>query len=89
MECSNQICFLDKNDILCNTTVFVITTLRTLKDVPWMLGIMAFEIFPSQPLVLFLSSCRLVHAKQPKKVFIANGWMAGGEYKEIWQRGKA
>ena len=80
--------FLDTNDILCITTVFVITILRTLKEVPWMLGMMAFDIFPSQTLVLFLSICRLAYSKQPKKVFIANGWMAGGEYKEIWWRRK-
>jgi len=39
-----------------------------------MLGMTAFEIFPSQPLVLFLTIFLLAYAKQPKKVFIANGW---------------
>jgi hypothetical protein len=42
-----------------------------------MLGMMmAFEIFPSQTLVLFLSICRLAYAKQPKKVLYIE-WLDG------------
>jgi hypothetical protein len=69
--------------------VFVITILRTIKEVLWMLGLMAFEIFPSQPVVLFLFICRVAYAKQPKKFFfIANGWIFGGKYREVCWRGK-
>jgi hypothetical protein len=74
--------------VLFITTVFVITILRALKEVACMLGMMALEIFHSQPFVLFLSICRLTYAKQPK-VYVVNGWMDGGEYKGVRWRGKA
>jgi len=57
--------------------VLVSTILRTLKEVLWMLRMMAFEIFSSQILLLFISICRLAYAKQPKKVIyseLLEGW---------------
>ena len=69
MECSKTN-FVDTKDVLCIRTLFVIIVLRTIKEVQWMLGMMAFEIFPYQHLVLFVSIYCLAYATPPKKVFI-------------------
>jgi hypothetical protein len=78
VECSSLI-FLDTKYILLLTTEFTNTILRKLKEIPWILRMMSLEIFPSHPVVLFLSISRPAYVNQLKKFLIANGLMIGGE----------